>query len=138
MVPEECQSWLENYLAGVVVTVLQLRQENLQFTEMLTSYGLDSLTALEIKNRVTRDSGVVLSMVHLLQGMSIRDLAAELAAHLHGMQPAAQDIILAREMKREEAGNHPDGTKLSTLTDLNQLSDQEVDHLLKKYWKENE
>jgi hypothetical protein len=43
---------------------------------------MDSLMAVELKNRIEKNVGVVIPMVQLLQGPSIKELAGSVLAHL--------------------------------------------------------
>jgi NADP-dependent 3-hydroxy acid dehydrogenase YdfG/acyl carrier protein len=69
---------LAGYLAQQVAQVLELPVERLDLERPLNRLGLDSLMAVEIKNRVESDLGVELSVVQFLQGPSIEELAADL------------------------------------------------------------
>ena len=84
----------------------------------LRSLGLDSLMALEIRNRLQERAGVTVSLVTLIQGPSIADLAETLVEHLDRVAPAA----------KEAASADPGGASV----DVQQLSDESVDALLRQ------
>jgi hybrid polyketide synthase/nonribosomal peptide synthetase FtdB len=79
---EERAPRLEEFLRHLVSRVLGVSPEALDSREPLSDHGLDSLSAVEVKNAVERGLGVVLPMVHLLSGPSLADLAERLAERL--------------------------------------------------------
>ena len=54
---------------------MRLEPRELAVDAPLTEFGLDSLMAVEIKNRLHHDAGINLPLVQLLEGPSILDLA---------------------------------------------------------------
>lgn len=72
----------EDYLAALVAEVLELPAASLDRARPLNRMGLDSLMAVEVKNRVEEDLGVALSVVQFLQGPSVAELAARLDEEL--------------------------------------------------------
>ncbi|HEX6288979.1 MAG TPA: amino acid adenylation domain-containing protein [Herpetosiphonaceae bacterium] len=74
--PAELQSWLAAHLArscGVAPDQIALDQP-------ITRYGLDSMAAIELLHGIETQTGAVLSIAALLQGPSIAELAAAIAA----------------------------------------------------------
>jgi hypothetical protein len=98
--------------------VLRLDPATLDAGEPLTAFGIDSLMAVELKNRVDRDLGLSVPLVHYLDGSGLGRLAEVLleglAAHAGA---AAEQGLLAR---------------------LPEMSDAEVDTLLKQMLAERE
>ncbi|MCB1056744.1 MAG: SDR family NAD(P)-dependent oxidoreductase, partial [Acidobacteria bacterium] len=72
----------EEFLAGLVASVLELPLDGLDHQRPLNRLGLDSLMAVEVKNRVEEDLGVTLSVVQFLQGPSVAQLAAKIDEEL--------------------------------------------------------
>jgi len=117
----EQRNWLSAYARGKVAEVLHTPPERLDVDQPLSDVGLDSLMAIELKNRLEGELGVHVSMVTFLQGPSIRRLAAEVMEQLHTAGPAAPEV----DRSPETAGLDPDGAA-RMLARLDELSDDEV------------
>jgi acyl carrier protein len=84
---------LETYLGNAIGTIMGLITEQLEPGMSLYNLGLDSLTAVEIKNRLETDLEIVLDLPFLLQGPTISDLAAEILEQLSGSKPEAVTLV---------------------------------------------
>ncbi len=73
---------LESYLLAQVALTLGNDAAKIDPDQPVTGLGIDSLMAMEIKNRVESELGVELHMVQLLEGPSIADLARILLPQL--------------------------------------------------------
>ncbi|ABX04516.1 MAG TPA: type I polyketide synthase [Herpetosiphon sp.] len=104
--PEQRQTRLEMHLRDVIATVLRLDRSRIDLDQPLNRLGLDSIMAVELKNRIEVDLGVSLSIVELLQGASIAQLTqrilpsiaeqdAELAALLAEIEQTPLDQVQA-------------------------------------------
>jgi acyl carrier protein len=80
--PEDRHRIVQEYLHRRVAHVLGFTAEKLDTTIPITNLGIDSLMAVEIKNQVEKGTGVEISLVQLLQGPTIFDLAAQVARQL--------------------------------------------------------
>ena len=76
------QSILENQLREQSARVLKMAPAALDVEQPLSHLGIDSLMAIELKNRIEADLGVAIPMVKFLEGPSVRDLSAFLAEQL--------------------------------------------------------
>lgn len=76
------------HLAAVIARVLQLDPGSFSDDEPLTSLGMDSMMAIEVKHRVEAATSVDISVLELLQGVSITVLAGRIVAGLQFGQPA--------------------------------------------------
>src|SRR5439155_433041 len=94
--------------------VLRLPAASLDAEVPLNHLGIDSLMAIELKNRIEADLGVSVPMVKFLEGPSVRDLAgfladrlapAELTAAPPSANPAAGPEALRRSFD-ELAARH--------------------------------
>ncbi len=98
------------HLEAVMAHVLQLDPGTFSDDEPLTSLGMDSMMAIEVKHRVEAATGVDVSVLELLQGVSITALAGRIVASLQFGQPAdgssdiaaAQDAPASAEVLTEE------------------------------------
>ncbi|HEY6036051.1 MAG TPA: thioester reductase domain-containing protein, partial [Kofleriaceae bacterium] len=66
----------------------------------LTDLGMDSLTALELQAMATSDLDIEIPSERLLAGLSIRELAAELAALLAGAETPVRPAVRLRDEAR--------------------------------------
>ncbi len=126
--PEERRKLLHSYLGGQVARVLGLSPSKLDVQQPLSHLGLDSLMAVELKNRIAVDLKVNVPVVKFLQGFSVDQavtqvldqLAAEVA---NPAMPLATAITQQKEHLDQGNAEH-------MLANLGQLSDEKVDSLL--------
>jgi acyl transferase domain-containing protein len=97
-----------------VSAVLRLDPNSIDVREPLTAFGIDSLMAVELKNRVDRDLGLAVPLVHYLDGSGIGRLAEILLERVAGAAPAGA------------------GEEEQLLAQLPEMSDADVDVLLKR------
>jgi amino acid adenylation domain-containing protein len=65
---------LESYVQQQVAQVLKVAPSTLNTHQPLTTFGVDSLMAMELKNAIETDMGVILPITSFLQGDSITEL----------------------------------------------------------------
>jgi myxalamid-type polyketide synthase MxaE and MxaD len=126
--PAERRQLLQSYLSDQVARVLGLSPSNLDVERPLSHLGLDSLMAVELKNRIAVDLQVNVPVVKFLQGFSVNQavhqvldqLAAEVANPTTSPAPAVTQV--EEHMDKENAKQ--------LLKSLDQLSDEKVDSLL--------
>jgi phthiocerol/phenolphthiocerol synthesis type-I polyketide synthase C len=78
----ERQQLLEEYMRHAGGRVLGLATEKLDLEQSLNRMGIDSLMAVELKNRIEADLGVDLPVLKLLEGASLSQLASFLSDRL--------------------------------------------------------
>lgn len=62
---------LQNYLLDITAAVLRVNRTDLKASEPLTSWGMDSMMAIEMKNRIDKGLGISIAVVELLKGASV-------------------------------------------------------------------
>ncbi len=80
--PGSQEERVEAYLLEQVAAVLKAEASQLEAAESLTSLGVDSLMAMELQKRLEGQAGVDVSVSQLLQGATLRELAASVAEQL--------------------------------------------------------
>ena len=127
--PAERRRLLQSYLSEQVARVLGLAASKLDLQQPLSNLGLDSLMAVELKNRIAVDLKVNVPVVKFLQGFSVDQAVTQVLDQLAA--EARQPVGAARP------GNYHSRRSTSTtenaeqlLANLDQLSDEKVDSLL--------
>jgi phthiocerol/phenolphthiocerol synthesis type-I polyketide synthase D len=126
--PEERHQLLQSYLSAQVARVLGLSASKLDLQQPLSNLGLDSLMAVELRNRIAVDLGVKVPVVKFLQGFSVDEAVTQVLDQLtaEGSDPLAPVAQVVTQQKE-----HIDkGNAEQLLANLDQLSDDKVDALL--------
>jgi myxalamid-type polyketide synthase MxaE and MxaD len=120
---------LKSYLTELVARVIGQSASKLDAQQPLSNLGLDSLMAVELKNRIAGDLGVNVPMVTFLSGPSVEQ-AAEQLLHLLTAEPSPSSAPLVEE-SGERNGEHKNGGGDELLLEnLDRYSDEEVNSLL--------
>jgi myxalamid-type polyketide synthase MxaC len=81
-------SAIDAYLLAEAARVLGIAPDRLDITSPLSSYGLDSLMAVQLKSRLEADLGVVLPIILFLHGPSVEELTLAVNGVMQGnVQP---------------------------------------------------
>ncbi len=81
--PAERQAGLEAYLRDLAARTLRLDDaRRLPTNQSLTALGMDSIMAVELKNRIEAHLPLTLSVAELIVGVSVAELAGKLNAQL--------------------------------------------------------
>ena len=110
---------LERYVRDMVAHVLGLRGDEFDVEAPINTLGMDSIMALQLKNRIDADLRVSLSVVHVLGGDTTAQLAARLVEGAEGAGRPAPSSPPAVATRAPGASPDPDA-----------LSDDEVDAML--------
>jgi NAD(P)-dependent dehydrogenase (short-subunit alcohol dehydrogenase family)/acyl carrier protein len=92
--PEERRAVIESALREQVGRVLRMGPETIEPERPLTDVGLDSLMAVELRNRIESALGVKPTMIELLQGASVRALSSALLTRIPRAPAIAGDADL--------------------------------------------
>jgi NADPH:quinone reductase-like Zn-dependent oxidoreductase/acyl carrier protein len=126
--PEERRSLVETFLVGQMAAVLRCSPSTVDLHQPLNRLGIDSLMAVELKNRVEEDLEISVPVTMLLEGPSLSQLATQLLKGLDAPSAAADaPPALA-------PGNADEGLKAQ----VEELTDEEVDALLRDLAEEEE
>jgi phthiocerol/phenolphthiocerol synthesis type-I polyketide synthase C len=132
--PEKRQKLLEFEISKHLAGVLRVPASSLDVQEPLSNIGLDSLMAVELKNRLEVGLGVALPMVKLLQGPSIAQVTTLLLEQLNGHPPEPAAPVPGEAESPLDALEHAVSVEghgnEEFIPNIDQLSDQEVDALL--------
>jgi myxalamid-type polyketide synthase MxaD len=127
--PVERLQLIQSYLVELVARVLGQSSSTVDLQQPLSNLGLDSLMAVELKNRIATDLGVNVPMVTFLSGPSVEQAAAQLLLLLTSAIPAesAPMASVTDHLHSQQANGH---FELALSKDLDRYSDEEVDSLL--------
>ena len=81
---DERPALLASFLQEELARVLEIEPDSLDVDAPLTHIGMDSLMALEVKNRVETTHGIELPIVELIEDPTISNLATQVAGLLDG------------------------------------------------------
>jgi acyl transferase domain-containing protein/acyl carrier protein len=124
--PEERRPLVERFLVEQIAQVLKCSPTKVDTHQPLNRLGIDSLMAVELKNRVEADLETPVPVTALLQGPSLSQLATQLLEGLDA-QAAALDAPLSPEAAEDGIEAQVEG-----------LTDEDVDALLRELEKEEE
>jgi len=117
---EDRQTMLESYFRDCLAKVLQLPADKVDVRQSILELGIDSLTSIELQNRVSADLGVSIPVIAFLQGQSPAQLAEQILTQLP---------LTGAEPEPAAAAGNPEKAK-QLLARINELSDEEVEQLL--------
>lgn len=88
---EEARKLVYETLAVRIAEVLMKSVEDVSPSQAMSSYGLDSLVAVEIRNWIARELGVKVSMFDLISGNSLEMLAVVIVMKSKGVSQAIKN-----------------------------------------------
>jgi polyketide synthase 12 len=91
--PADRARLLEAHLQREVARVLGLSAAKLDVNQPLSTLGIDSLMAVELKNRIEGDLGLAVPLIKVIKGPSVAELVAMLLGQLAGVDPLAEDPV---------------------------------------------
>lgn len=123
--PAERRRLLQSYLSDQVARVLGLAPSELDLHQSLSYLGLDSLMAIELKNRIAVDLKVNLPVARFLQGFSVDQAIKQV---LNQLSEETANPVLPLPLADTEPRD--DASAAHLLANLDQLTEEEVDSLL--------
>ncbi|MGC2763170.1 MAG: beta-ketoacyl reductase, partial [Candidatus Binatus sp.] len=127
--PAERLPLIQSHLTELVARVLGLSASKLDVQQPLSNLGLDSLMAVELKNRIAVDLGVNVPMVTFLSGPSVEQAASQLL-HLLTSETPGSSVSPVSANGHLQGQQGTDGIDEHLLENLDQYSDEEVNSLL--------
>jgi aryl carrier-like protein len=131
---EDREALLQSYLQQCVAEALGLPPAKIDLRQQLMNIGVDSLIAIELKNRVELELRATIRFVDFLEGPTIEQLSRSLLPQLESQaesERAAEDSYTAPyETSRPGPLRRRDATKLLEMVD--ELPDSEVEALVRK------
>ncbi|HEX8145175.1 MAG TPA: beta-ketoacyl synthase N-terminal-like domain-containing protein [Pyrinomonadaceae bacterium] len=128
---EQRQSLLVSELREQVAMVLKLSASRINPELPLIHLGIDSIMAIELKNRIESNFGIALPIVTFLQGPSIDSIAAQMLDQLAGAGTSAGSSMKPVDAKQGEDNHEESLTEEvnrveseALLTDLAYLADE--------------
>jgi amino acid adenylation domain-containing protein/non-ribosomal peptide synthase protein (TIGR01720 family) len=97
--PDQQEKLITQYLLSQVSSILRLPLNKIELHRSLQRLGIDSLTALELKNRIEHDLPVTVSLVGLLQDTSLAQLQSSLVGQLQTDEPAHGEQIISSPLE---------------------------------------
>jgi len=121
--PEERAALTLTYIQGQIARIMRLPASmEISGTHSLNALGIDSLMAVELRNRIKDDLGGDISLTTLLQELSVQQLASQVSNKISGSSEPTQTQPTA------ETPAAPTSSDL--LHNLDNLSDTDIDALL--------
>lgn len=77
LAPAEQAAYVQQHVRELAAETLQQKPDRLDLHVVLNEYGLDSIMAVKIKNRLEQDYGVNLPLQQFVEGVTIAELATQ-------------------------------------------------------------
>jgi len=115
------QSLIEDYMVHLASSVMRIKHGQTNRDVSLFNQGMDSLMAIEIKERLAKDLNIEVDIPLLMDVLSIKELAAKLLGSFSQLRTDFVDHDVAED---------PDHRWLKILNDISKLGEQQLDQLI--------
>ncbi len=134
---EDQRTRLMTYLRDLVAATLGNNPEQIDLHERLTDFGIDSLMAIELKNRLESDLKIAIRLVDFLDGPTIATMSGRVLEQLHAAD--ATSASDSSDGSPNQVSESPlVGDRMVTaeiaeelLQEIDTLPEEELDRLLK-------
>lgn len=130
--PKERQQALHSYLCTQVARTVGISPSKLDIHQPLNTMGIDSLMALEMKNRLESELGVAVPVVRFLEGINVAELTTLLLDQLTKNVPVTTNVnTLSTNNHQDDPSQMLNGqSAVELLAKLDTLPEDEIDALL--------
>jgi acyl carrier protein len=125
---------IREILAELLSEILRLPPERIDPGLSLLNMGIDSLMAMETQVAIDKRIGIKVSVLELMKGNSMDDLAGQMADMLAGETSAGPDAAPAAPVRSDEPDDAERFTQSAAglLVRIDQLSDDEIEEEIRK------
>jgi len=117
---------VEEYLGALTAHVLRISPSRLDRSVPLSDAGIDSLLAIELKNRIELDLRIIVPIAKLLKGPSVRSLAIDILPLVEDAQDKTPQPVVRVAIEPQPAP----APVSDALDEIGELSDDEMESLL--------
>lgn len=117
---ENRKNMVMEMFSEITAEIIHAKKDEMKYTEPLNNIGVDSIIAVEIRNRINDISRINISIVDILGGMSIQEICDK---YYHEICENIESYISDATEEYLELND--------ILHDLSGMSEEEIDHLLK-------
>ena len=122
--PTRREKLLSEYLRHQVAGILQIPEFPLEPDQPITMLGIDSLKVLELKNQIENDWGIEIPLATFVEEPTLEHLSSILLQQIENKGSRQPGVVIDGHLVRDPA---------SLLEHLEQLSNEQVDSLLKQF-----
>ncbi|HKI17259.1 MAG TPA: condensation domain-containing protein, partial [Isosphaeraceae bacterium] len=113
--PADRRKLIQDAARSELARTLRLPEHAIEVDRPMVSFGLDSLMAIQLKNRLEAQAGVSISIVKLLEGLTVAQLAAEIDQTLSATldRPESENGVTPNGHHGGTVGSHRNGDELN-------------------------
>nr|VFK43848.1 MAG: malonyl CoA-acyl carrier protein transacylase [Candidatus Kentron sp. TC] len=128
---EEHEVILTDYIRDGIANVLKINPEQLDTRQPLNTMGLDSLMAIELKNRIRMELDIDIPITTLMEDIGILEFARKIKTQLGEVQLGASPSVIStvKQDSKEE---------MLAKLESGELSDEEIDALFNEHFSAEE